>query len=85
VNTYYQVAGHIFGVSGSAEISVLMDNYEPFRVNPPVGDPVFMLTISLIPPSVSGQYPSGFPCIPSGISCLPGMRLRPEGFRLPEA
>ena len=46
MNTYYQVAGHIFGVSGSAEISVLMDNYEPFRVNPPVGDPVFMLTVT---------------------------------------
>ena len=46
MNTYYQVAGHIFGVSGSAEISVLMDNYEPFLASPSGADSVFTLTVA---------------------------------------
>ena len=28
---YYQVGGHVFGVSGGEEFLALMENYEPFR------------------------------------------------------
>ena len=43
---YYNVAGHSFGVSGSAEIFALMDNYEPFLASPSGDDSVFMLTVT---------------------------------------
>lgn len=43
---YYKVAGHTFGVSGSAEIFALMDNYEPFLASPSGDDSVFMLTVT---------------------------------------
>ena len=43
---YYNVAGHSFGVSGSAEIFALMDNYEPFLASPSGADSVFMLTVT---------------------------------------
>ena len=43
---YYKVAGHTFGVSGSAEIFALMDNYEPFLASPSGADSVFTLTVA---------------------------------------
>ena len=43
---YYKVAGHTFGVSGSAEIFALMDNYEPFLASPSGDDSVFTLTVT---------------------------------------
>ena len=43
---YYNVAGHSFGVSGSAEIFALMDNYEPFLASPSGADSVFTLTVA---------------------------------------
>ena len=43
---YYKVAGHVFGVSGGAEVFTLMGNYEPFQTSLSDGDPVFMLTIA---------------------------------------
>lgn len=46
VSNYYKVAGHVFGVSGGAEVFALMGNYEPFKTNLSDGDPVFMLTIA---------------------------------------
>ena len=42
----YNVAGHSFGVSGSAEIFALMDNYEPFLASPSGADSVFTLTVA---------------------------------------
>jgi len=43
---YYKVAGHVFGVSGGAEVFTLMGNYKPFQTSLSDGDPVFMLTIA---------------------------------------
>ena len=43
---YYKVAGHIFGVSGGAEIFALMENYEPFCCEScEAGETVFRLTV----------------------------------------
>ena len=41
---YYKVAGHVFGVSGEAEVFELMTNYEPFEIQ---GDGSFVTLTSL--------------------------------------
>ena len=37
---YYEVAGHVFGVTAEAEDFGLMGNYEPFRLPLNTPDPV---------------------------------------------
>lgn len=54
---HYNVAGHTFTVSGSAELFEQMVNYEPFECEG--GEPLFSLTIdSGVVPEYTEVYPS---------------------------
>ena len=53
---YYKVAGHVFAVSGKAELFEQMGNYEPFECEG--GEPLFLLTIECgVVPEYTEVYP----------------------------
>ena len=53
---YYKVAGHVFAVSGKAELFEQMGNYEPFECEG--GEPLFSLTIECgVVPEYTEVYP----------------------------
>jgi len=56
ITKHYKVAGHVFAVSGKAELFELMGNYEPFECEG--GEPLFSLTIECgVVPEYTEVYP----------------------------
>lgn len=59
ITKHYKVAGHVFAVSGKAELFEQMGNYEPFECEG--GEPLFSLTMdsSVVPEYTEVCYPIG--------------------------
>ena len=56
ITKHYKVAGHVFAVSGKAELFEQMGNYEPFECEG--GEPLFSLTIECgVVPEYTEVYP----------------------------